>query len=69
MKKKELQELRTKNKEELFQLIRKAEEELVKLRMEKEAGKLKNVHLITKRSNDLAKLKTILRQKELNENS
>jgi len=69
MKKKELQELRTKTKKELAELIRKIEEELVRLRIEKEAGKLKDIHLVTKKGNDLARLKTILRQKELNENS
>ncbi|MGB9706847.1 MAG: 50S ribosomal protein L29 [Microgenomates group bacterium] len=68
MKKKELQELRTKTKREILELIRKTEEELVKLRLEKEAGRLKDVHLVTKKSDDLARLKTILKEKELYEN-
>jgi len=68
MKRKDLQELRTKTKKELLELIRKAEEELARLRIEKEAGKLRDVHLVTKRSNDLARLKTILKEMELNEN-
>ena len=68
MKRKDLQELRTKTKRELLELIRKAEEELARLRIEKEAGKLKDVHLVTKRSDDLARLKTILKEMELNEN-
>jgi len=68
MKKRELQELRTKAKKELEQLIRHAHGELVKLKMEKEAGKLKDVHLVVKKGNDLARLKTILKEKELNEN-
>jgi len=69
MKRKDLQELRTKTKKELVELIRKAREELARLRIEKEAGKLKDVHLVTKKSDDLARLKTILKEMELNENS
>jgi len=68
MKRKDLQELRTKTKKELLELIKKAEEELARLRIEKEAGKLKDVHLVTKKSDDLARLKTILKEMELNEN-
>jgi len=68
MKRKDLQELRTKAKKELLELIRKAEGELARLRIEKEAGKLKDVHLVTKKSDDLARLKTILKEMELNEN-
>ena len=68
MKRKDFQELRTKTKKELLELIRKTEEELAKLRIEKEAGKLKDVHLVTKKSDDLARLKTILKEMELNEN-
>jgi len=68
MKRKDLQDLRAKTKKEFVELIRKKEEELAKLRIEKEAGKLKDVHLVTKKSNDLARLKTILKEMELNEN-
>jgi len=48
-------------------MIKKAELELVKLRMEKAAGKIKNVHLVGQKRQGLARLKTALRQKELNE--
>lgn len=68
MKRKDLQELRTKTKKELLELIRKTEGELAGLRIEKKAGKLRDVHLMTKKSNDLARLKTILKEMELNEN-
>lgn len=67
MKKKDLQELRAKTIKELKELIRKAEEELVGLRIDKEAGKLKDVHKVAKKSDDLARLKTILKEKELYE--
>jgi len=69
MKRKDLQELRTKTKKELLELIRKTEEELARLKIEKEAGKLKDVHLVTKKSDDLARLRTILKEMELNENN
>lgn len=65
MKKKNLKELRTKTIKELRESIIKAEEELVKLQVDKEAGKLKNVHQLTKKRNELAILKTILKEKEL----
>ncbi len=68
MKKKELKELRTKTVEELRKLIKKTQEELVGLKIEKKAGKLKDVHQPKKKSDDLARLKTILKEKELNEN-
>lgn len=68
MKKRELQELRAKTVKELDELIKKVEEESVKLRVDKKAGKLKNVHQVVKKKHDLARLKTILKEKELNEN-
>jgi ribosomal protein L29 len=68
MKKKELQELRAKTEEQLVELIKKAQQELVKIRLEKEAGRLRDIHQVTKKSNDLARLKTILKELELNEN-
>ena len=56
-------------KESLLKMISKAQAELAKLRVEKAAGKLKNVHLVGQKRRDLAKLKTALTQKELNEKS
>jgi len=65
MKRKEKQEFHQKNLEELKQEIKKINEELVKLKMEKQVGKLKNVRLLKQKKNQLAILKTILREKEL----
>ena len=65
MKRKEKQESHQKNPEELKQEIKKIGEELVKLKMEKQVGKLKNVRLLKQKKNQLAILKTILREKEL----
>ncbi len=66
MKKKEIQDLRHKTIEELKALVKKSQEELLKLKLDKEAGKLKNVHLIETKRHDLARIKTLLREKELN---
>ncbi|MBM3205460.1 50S ribosomal protein L29 [Candidatus Shapirobacteria bacterium] len=66
MKKNQKKELHQKNNEELKQLIGKMNEELVKLKMEKQAGKLKNVRLLERKKHELAIVKTIFKEKELN---
>jgi len=65
MKRKEIKENHQKSQEELKQQAKKIAEELVKLRMEKQVGKLKNVRLLKQKKNQLAIIKTILREKEL----
>ncbi|PIU33124.1 50S ribosomal protein L29 [Candidatus Woesebacteria bacterium CG_4_10_14_0_2_um_filter_39_14] len=65
MKRKEIKENHQKSQEELKQQAKKIAEELVKLRMEKQVGKLKNVRLLKQKKNQLAVIKTILREKEL----
>lgn len=65
MKKKQLEELRNKTEQELKDLIKKAEEELVKLKMELGAGKLKDTQAVNRKRHDLARVKTIIKQKEL----
>jgi large subunit ribosomal protein L29 len=65
MKKKDLKELHHQNRQELQKLAQKIKEELVKLRMDKHAGRLKNVHLVETKRHDLAIVKTILKEKEL----
>lgn len=65
MKRKEIKENRQKSKEELKQQVKKIAEELVKLRMEKQVGKLKNIRLLKQKKNQLAIIKTILQEKEL----
>jgi len=66
MKKKELKELHQKSQQELQNLMRKAQEELTKLKMDKQAGRLKNVRLPDTKRHDLARIKTILKEKDLN---
>ena len=65
MKRKEIKEYHQKSKEELKQQAKKIAEELVKLKMEKQVGKLKNVRLLKQKKHHLAVIKTILREKEL----
>ena len=66
MKKKELKELHQKSQQDLQSLMKKAQEELVKLKMDRKAGRLKNVRLPENKRRDLARIKTILKEKELN---
>ena len=65
MKKKQLDELHAKSVKELKESVKKIQGELVQLRTELGAGKLKNVHQIKLKRRDLARIKTILREKEL----
>lgn len=66
MKKKELKDLHSKTKEELQSLMKKTQGELLKSKMEKQAGKLKNTHLPAHKRNDLAVIKTLIKEKEFN---
>jgi ribosomal protein L29 len=65
MKKKELKDLHLKTKEELQGLMKKAQEELLKSKMDKQAGKLKNAHLPARKRHNLAIIKTLIKEKEL----
>lgn len=69
MKKKEISQLHTKSSQELKSLIKKMEEELVKMRIDLKSGKLKDVRAVLKKRRDLARVKTVLGEKELNENA
>lgn len=65
MKKNQLKELHTKALAELTSLIQKGEIELAKLKMDLRAGKLKDVQSLNKKRDDLARMKTIFRGKQL----
>lgn len=67
MKKKDLKDLHSKTIKELQGLIQKTESDLVKQQIDLRAGKLKNFALVKKTKSDLARFKTILKEKELNE--
>lgn len=67
MKKDKIKDLHLKTLEELKKLVEKTGGELAKLRIDKGAGKLKDNQLVNKTRHDLARLKTILKAKELKE--
>lgn len=69
MKRKEISQLHTKSSLELKTLIKKMEEELVKMKVDLGAGNLKDIRAVLKKRRDLARVKTVLRKKELNENA
>ena len=69
MKRKEIKELHLKTNQDLKALLRKTQEELVKIRVDLQSGKLKDTQSVNKKRHDLARIKTVLRQKELNEKS
>jgi len=66
MKRKAIAELHQKNKEELKTMLDKANLEVVHLKMEKQSGKLKNVSSLNKKKREVARIKTILKEKESN---
>jgi large subunit ribosomal protein L29 len=65
MKRKLLKSTQSKSVAELKKLMAKAQEDLVRLRTDLGSGKLKDVHQVKKKKRDLARYKTILREKEL----
>lgn len=65
MKRKQIQELHQKETGELRKLLSQAQDELVKLRMDLEAKKIKDVHVLAKKRDEIARIKTILKEKEL----
>ncbi len=57
-------ELRELNSDELQQRAREMEEQLFKLRMQKAMGQLEAAHKVASVRRDLARVKTVLREKE-----
>lgn len=67
MKAKDKKELHTKTEKELKSLVSKAQNELVKLRMDQAGRKLKDTHQVLKKRHHIARIKTIIKEKELSE--
>lgn len=65
MKRKDIQELHNKSTKELRDLMKKIQEDLVQLRTDAGAGKLKDTNQIKAKRHDLARVKTIIREMEL----
>lgn len=64
-KKRKIQDLSSYSIQQLRGLVVKTQAELIKLETDLGGGKLKNVHRVKKKRRDLARVKTILREKEL----
>lgn len=65
MKRKKLQELRAKKIDKLESLAQEAESQLVKLRMERASGKIKDTTALKKKRREIAIIKTLTREKQL----
>jgi large subunit ribosomal protein L29 len=65
MKAKDIKQLHQKSKEELNKMLKEAQEELVRIKMEIATRKLKNTHLLMKKRHEVARIKTIIHEKEL----
>lgn len=57
-------ELRDLGSDELQQRVREMEDQLFKLRMQKSMGQLEAAHKVSSVRRDLARIKTILREKQ-----
>ena len=60
MKKKELQDLFSKSVKELQKLLTNWTKEMLEMRLKLKAGKLKDVHAVKKKRQDIAKIRTII---------
>lgn len=64
MKKKQKTEIRAKTAEELVSELKKRQEEVVKLGVEVKMARIKNTSLLRRKLDELALVKTILREME-----
>lgn len=67
MDRKAITELHDKSIKELKKQELTLREEIARLRLEKKAGQLKNVHQLKEKRHDLARVLTIIKEKELQE--
>ena len=58
-------DLRVKSTDELEKLLKKDYEEWWKLKIDLKIGKLKDVHAASKKRKEIARIKTILKEKEI----
>jgi len=64
MKIKEVKELHQKTKEELLKILKDLTEEIEKLRIDLSTNKLKDTNVIKEKKKDVARILTILKEKE-----
>ncbi|MDO8551589.1 MAG: 50S ribosomal protein L29 [bacterium] len=63
MKKKEIKELKTKSQLELTKMLGEYRSKLTKLRLEVGTEKIKNIRLVARTRDDIARLMTIIKEK------
>ncbi len=63
------QELRQRNSEELYSLLKELKEKLQNMKFELSQGKVKNTAMLRLIRKDIGRILTILRERELNINS
>ena len=63
MKKKNLEELKTKSVSQLMEFISTLEKEIITGKIERDQSKVKNVHAINQKRKDIARAKTIVKAK------
>lgn len=67
MKRRDLKELTTKSKEELIKMLKEYKSEVEKITIQEKAGRLKNVMLSSQKRKDIARILTMIRNKEIKE--
>lgn len=67
MKNKDKKELHTKEKNELLKMAEAIRSEILKMQIDMSMAKVKNVSLVKEKKKDLARILTILGEKELEE--
>lgn len=65
MKKQDLAKVKDQSKPELQTLVTQMTKELVELRLQFSLGKLKDVKAMSRKKNDIAQVKTIMREQAL----
>ncbi len=69
MKKKEIQELKHRSAEDLARMAKEGGEKLRSLKFDLAAGKVKDINPIRTLRKDIARMKTFIRQSEMNKKS
>lgn len=64
MKRREIVDLHKKDKKELLKLLQQQEAEEIKLRVDMVSGKVKNTNILKNKKKDVARILTILSEKE-----
>ena len=64
MKKKDYDELKVKNQQQLKKAVWDMEKEKANLQMDRHLGKLKNLHVVNNKKKDIARVLTLLVQKK-----